>query len=329
MSLSLEPLDQTRGLLPPARLLFLAVIFWVFLVDGQEIFAQKPPDESANSGTYRLKIVLRLEAEKQNLARISATCPIPVDWPEQSVKLLSETKPAFCKTREQAVPGMGAVMIVQCPQLRAGQAVEIERVYELARSAVSPQLDPKTLRRPPLLPKEMRDTLRSAPGIEIDDQDLQKLADKLGRTQKPPWEFTQAAATWIRGNVQYQTGDFRGAKFALQNRRGDCEDTSALLIALCRIAQIPARTVWVEGHAYPEFYLEDGQKRGHWIPVQMHGPEAFGSIREARPILQKGDRYRDPVSKQTLRYLPQQALAFGGRAKLTVARSIWSKKSPD
>ena len=52
--------------------------------------------------------------------------------------------------------------------------------------------------------------------------------------------------------------------------------------------------VWVPGHCYPEFYLEDAEGRGHWIPCQAAGTRAFGSMPEHRPILQKGDNFRVP-----------------------------------
>jgi hypothetical protein len=270
-----------------------------------------------------------VEAEKQPLTRISATCPLPVDWPEQTVKLLSENKPPGCKTRERTIPGMGAVWVVECPKLSRGQSLEVERVYEITRSQVIKELKQEQLSRPRMLSRELRGYLRGSPGIETADRELGELAEKLGSTQKPPWEYAQAASQWIRENVRYELGEFRGAKFACQKRQGDCEDLSALMIALCRIAEIPARTVWVEGHAYPEFYLEDGAQQGHWIPVQLHGTEKFGTITETRPILQKGDQYRDPVTRQQVRYLPQQAIAFGGPATLSVTRSILAVEPGD
>ncbi|MCA9071923.1 MAG: transglutaminase domain-containing protein, partial [Planctomycetaceae bacterium] len=212
-------------------------------------------------------------------------------------------------------------------RLPAGQTLEAERIYEIQRFQIITHLDPKTLVRPGVKSRALRGYLGSTPGIETSDRDLKKLAEDLGSRQKSPWEFTQTAAEWIGKNVKYQQGPYRGAEFAYNQRLGDCEDFSALLIALCRIAEIPARTVWVKGHAYPEFYLEDDTKQGHWIPVQLLGPEAFGNLNEAQPILQKGDAYRDPVTRKTVRYLPQQAVAYGGRAKLSISQSIVPDKS--
>ena len=88
------------------------------------------------------------------------------------------------------------------------------------------------------------------------DGELHDLAQELNAPQMSAWQFAQASADWVRKNVEYRLGSYRGAKFAHEQRIGDCEDLSALMIALCRISDIPARTVWVEGHAYPEIHLE-------------------------------------------------------------------------
>ncbi len=288
--------------------------------------AEPPGIEIRHPITYRLKISMRISAEKKPLSRVAATCPIPVDWREQKAKLLSEKKPDGSKSRERTVDGMGALWVWECPKLAAGESVAAERIYEITRFEVVCKLNPETLKRPPIVPRNLRDFLRDSPGIEMGDSDLKALAEKLGGSEKPPWEFAVAARDWIRQHTKYQPGPYRGAKYAFEERRGDCEDLSALWIALCRISKIPARTVWVEGHAYPEFYLEDGEKRGDWIPVELHGPEAFGRIRQFQPILQKGDQYRDPATRQRIRYLPQQATAFGGLPKLQVTRTVLREK---
>lgn len=302
-------------------------MLWVVFGFLGLVCGQESGVEVTQPQTYHLKITLRVEAEKQNLTRVKAMCPIPVDWREQKVKLVSETVPRGVKSREQSIKGMGALWVLDALRLPTGQTLEAERVYEIQRFQIVTTLNPKKVTRPLGKPRDIRPYLSSTPGIPTADRDLQKLAEELGGREKSPWQFTQAAADWVRTNVTYQQGPYRGAEFAYTQRLGDCEDLSALFIALCRIAEIPARTVWVEGHAYPEFYVEDAAKQGHWIPVQLHGPEAFGNLNEANPILQKGDEYRDPISRKTVRYLPQQAIAYGGRAKLAISRSILQKKS--
>jgi hypothetical protein len=98
-----------------------------------------------------------------------------------------------------------------------------------------------------------------------------------------------------------------------------------LFIAAARSQGIPARTVWVEGHCYPEFYLEDEAGVGCWHPCQAAGTRAFGSMPDQLPILQKGDSFRDPdrPGKQ-LRYVAEflkgAAVAAGGKPVVTWIR---------
>ena len=299
----------------------LACLLVALILRSTAVPADEPGIELVNPVTYRLKIELEVKAEGANLTRITAKCPLPDDWREQKVKLLGETKPKGTVSRDQAIQGLGRVWVVSAPRLSAGRSLKFERIYEVKRFQVVSRLDPETLSQPDKVTKNLRAALGSSPGIEIADADLKQLAAELSIKRESPWEYARAAADWVRKNVRYQLGEYRGAKFAFTQRLGDCEDLSALFIALCRIEKIPARTVWVEGHAYPEFYLTDG-KAGFWIPVQLHGPEAFGSIKETRPILQKGDSYRNPRSRRTVRYLPQEAIAYGGKANLSVKRTI-------
>ena len=86
--------------------------------------------------------------------------------------------------------------------------------------------------------------------------------------------------------------------------------------------------MWIEGHAYPEFYLEDGEGKGYWIPAQVAGPPWFGRMAEYRPILQKTDRLRDPIRRRFVRYVPQTARASGGAPRLSISRTMLTDEKP-
>ena len=80
---------------------------------------------------------------------------------------------------------------------------------------------------------------------------------------------------------------------------------TSLFVAICRNAKIPSRMVWIPGHCYPEFYLEDGQGEGHWFPCQAAGTRQFGEMDEYRPVLQKGDRFKVPEKRTPVRYVSE------------------------
>ncbi len=95
---------------------------------------------------------------------------------------------------------------------------------------------------------------------------------------------------------------------------------------MCRASGIPARTVWVPDHCYPEFYLVDGEGKGHWFPCQAAGTRAFGEMPEQRPILQKGDNFRVPEKKRPQRYVAEflsgTTIQGGGKPKVRWVREL-------
>ena len=78
--------------------------------------------------------------------------------------------------------------------------------------------------------------------------------------------------------IDYVEGPDKGAIETLRDGQADCQGRSMVFIALCRANKIPARMVWVDGHAYAEFYLEHAEGKGHWYPVESAGTRAFGEM---------------------------------------------------
>jgi hypothetical protein len=144
-----------------------------------------------------------------------------------------------------------------------------------------------------------------SPYIESRHPQIRSLAKEIVAERQDAWERVEAMYDWVRANVKYQEGELKGALAAMRDGNGDCEELTSLFIALCRANKIPARTVWIPGHCYPEFYLEDTAGNGHWIPCQAAGSRAFGSMPEFRPILQKGDSFRVPEKKDQQRYVAE------------------------
>jgi hypothetical protein len=164
-----------------------------------------------------------------------------------------------------------------------------------------------------------------SPKIESRDPRIRALAKEIGADKENAWDRVEAIYDWVRAKVKYKTGDLKGAVAALKDGTGDCEELTSLFIAICRAAGIPARTVWVPGHCYPEFYLEDKEGKGHWFPCQAAGTRAFGGIPENRPILQKGDCFHPPWNRRIQQrymaeYLSGTPSPGGGQPKVTFIR---------
>ena len=137
--------------------------------------ADPDADETATSvlrycdpKTYRAHFAITVRASRSAVRNVIATCPVPVDWPEQQVRLVSESKPAVAAVRVTELPGLGAMLIVRVPALPAGAAVTVERVYEITRLKIECTLDPTELTVPDDLPRDVRAHLKSA--LDVDDR---------------------------------------------------------------------------------------------------------------------------------------------------------------
>jgi len=286
-----------------------------------------PALELADPRTYRLKVIIRVEAPDGAVKNVVAMGPIPMDWPEQRVRLISQKLSPLAKCSETILKGQAAILKLQVPQIAKGGSAFVERLYEITRYRTKFSIPGDQLKLPKSNPTELREQAAGdAPGMETKSPKMIELTQALRKSSEDAgaWETIKSFWSWTRDNVKFENGDFRGALFAIENRCGDCEEMSALFVGMCRLSSIPARTVWVEGHDYPEFYLLDQQGKGHWIPAQVVGPPWFGEITEYRPIFQKGDRFYDPLQKEYVRYVPHTVKAADGQAapKLIVDHQI-------
>ncbi len=137
--------------------------------------------------------------------------------------------------------------------------------------------------------------------------------------QNSGWAQAEAIYDWVREKIEYRFDpNIKSSRQALDDGYGDCEELTSLFVAMCRAVKIPARAVWVPGHCYGEFYLEDAQGRGTWFPCQAAGSRNFGAMPEERPILQKGDNFRVPGHREPKRYVQETVTAKNAQAAPTV-----------
>ncbi|MFO0902699.1 MAG: transglutaminase-like domain-containing protein [Pirellulales bacterium] len=274
--------------------------------------AAPPPENGVRLDEHRVqkwKIGVVIKAPG-NCSGVFCTVPVPTDWPEQKVKIVSEEiSPQVKNVQFRVLDGGVRQMLIDIPQIKAGETVTALLTYEVDRSSIRPPLDPAIFQLPNTakLPKEVRMYLAPSPLIESTHPTLAKLAKEVlaGKEDADAWTKVETIYDWVREHVEYFEGPIKGALAAYKDKRGDCEELTSLFIALCRANKIPARTVWVPDHCYPEFYLVDDQGRGHWIPCQAAGTRNFGGIPEFRPVLQKGDNFKVPERKDAVRYVPE------------------------
>ncbi len=254
----------------------------------------------------RWKVGMKITAPAGPCAGIFGTATIPTDWPEQEVRLLEEDLSPEVKDIKYRVLDNGVKqMLISIPMLEAGREAHAYVTVEVTRSSILGPKDPTQFVIPKRLPREIGKFLAPSPKIESRHGKIRKVARELKLDDATAWEQVEAIYDWVRDNVEYTNGPLKGAVAALEDGTGDCEELTSLFIALCRVNKIPARTVWIPGHCYPEFYLHDADGNGHWFPCQAAGTRDFGNMPDFRPILQKGDNFRVPEKKEPQRYVAE------------------------
>ena len=260
----------------------------------------------AVSTKYRAGMIFEARANG-GCKDLLGTAPVPTDFPEQKVRTLEENFPRSARVDYRDLKEGGArQMVFRMRELKPGQRVEATVLFEVTRRPLLPPSQPEIYAFPKTVPRDLRRYLKAGDYIESTSKTVRKLAsdiiEQVEETNKDAtdWEKIDALFEYVRTEISYKEAQIekpmRGALAALRTRDGDCEDMSALFIAMCRSLDVPARLVRVPGHCWAEFYLVDDEKNGHWFPAQVAGTEELGSMQDVRVILQKGDAFRLPES---------------------------------
>jgi transglutaminase-like putative cysteine protease len=172
--------------------------------------------------------------------------------------------------------------------------------------------DPRRLRATSTDP-DARRYLTPEPLIESDDPEIRAEAAKAVRSVTAVRARAEALTRYVNGLLEKKpTVSIPSAREVLRTKVGDCNEHTALYVAMARALGIPARIsvglVFVRGafyyHAWPEVYLDEGG-RGFWLPVDPTLNEFPADATHVRLA-------RGGLDKQTV------ILPLVGRLKMTV-----------
>ena len=265
----------------------------------------------ANERTERWQVGVIVQAGGGRVTGIVATLPIPMDWPEQTGRSVDQDiSPQVSNVDYQVLQDGVRQKRVGIARLNPGERAQAVLVLEVVKRDIAAPEATDSLQVPERVDRDMRLYLRPSPYIESTDRRIQQVAREVVAGHDTAWKQVEAIYDWVRANVRYEFDvKIKGAKQAMDDGFGDCEELTSLFVAMCRAADIPARAVWIPDHCYPEFYLEDAQGEGHWFPCQAAGDRAFGFMLEARPVLQKGDSFKIAGSRKPVRYVAETLTA--------------------
>ena len=275
------------------------------------------PQESAAKRGPRLgepdvqqwKIGMIVSASGGPVGRLTGTTTVPMKWPEQGLKLVSQDLSPGVTISYKSY-GTATQMVVNIPRVADGKEVHAILTVAVKRWTLLPPEETEVYTVPDAkaLPAEFKQYLGPSPLIECNHPRIKAIAKQLGQGQTNAWPHVRAIYEWVRKTIQYQkNAPLTGCVEAIDKGSGDCNELTSTFIAICRASGIPARTVQIPGHCYPEFHLLDEEGHGHWFPAEASGTEGFGGIRTHTPILQKGDAFKITVPgkrAETYRLLP-------------------------
>lgn len=287
----------------------------------------------------RYRVGAEIEAKRGAVRDILAIVAVPLACPEQEVTLVEEDISDYVRSHNfRFLAGGGArQMLIKVPRLPNKAEAHAILTFEVRTRTILPPEDTSELVFPKKPPRELKRYLGKSPFIETNHSKIKRLARKIladleqptedsteshpGESAsadgpQPPntitdttpapaitdWQRVEAIYDHVQEAISYVEGPDKSALATLKDGEGDCQNISALFVALCRTCKIPARIVWVHEHNYPEFCLADAEGGLHWFPCESSGTRAFGEMPLARVIMQKGDNFKVPERRKALRY---------------------------
>ncbi len=221
------------------------------------------------------------------LTELEIWLPLPISSESQTIQAVQVPGPMKVH-EEETRTGRVARFFSRQNLPQPGENDRLELSYSVRPKAVHADLDRVFATRwddAPAKP-DGPSYLRREPAIEIDLNRIRTQAAELKRASNGPGRFAwEAYGRVIEQTVYTRMGKLKGAKFCLEKGQGECGDYSALFVALCRAAGVPARPVvgylinekaatW---HVWAEFRLPTGE----WIPVDGSGGDGDERRRKA------------------------------------------------
>lgn len=293
------------------RLLYRALLSTLLLVAGSSTSGSADEllrYESPQTQTW--KVGLQLDTRGSTIVDAIATFPIFMEWPEQAVRLVDQQIDAsvsFWEARDN-LDGVKQIFARMNRIDGSNSSTDILLTFQIDKSRIvgpsSQQI--AGLQIPKRIDKSLRGGMGSSPFINTSDNRIKAISKQIAAADaENDWQRVERVYDWVRENIEYVEGDLKTVSQALRDGTGDCEEMTSIFIAICRNLKIPARMVWIPGHCYPEFYLENEDQEGAWFPCQVAGTRQFGKMDEYRPIIQKGDRFRVPEQTGLQRYVSE------------------------
>jgi hypothetical protein len=287
-----------------AGLLLLSVILPANVVAQEDQPDLISPLNYVAPKTVEMLIGVQITPGDGNVIETSAQTVFPTQWPEQTVEVVEANIPAAVQYKFRDLPGNNRQLLFFMPLISPGDPIVAQLKVRIEKSHIVGPTETSQFVAPRRPSSTIKQYLSPSPYIDSNNAEIKRIVKQIDASEPPDaWKRVELLYDWVRDNIVYTKGELKNVQQALRDLKGDCEEMTSIFVALCRAARVPARCVWVPGHCYPEFYLEDKDGKGHWFPCQVAGTRNFGNMPDYMPILQKVDRFKVPERNEIQRYL--------------------------
>ena len=225
-----------------------------WITDTGEVVLEKSPMgfqtlRETQAEAQMMAVPFNVRNDLLSASAIVPTGRVPIDEPRDVRRLKLRLTGAAIDWTE--IGGVGQVVDGDIVEIRDAQSLQSESIEEVAR-----YLEPE-----PLIESAAPEIIAEAQNAVATVSGARARAERLTRHVNAILE-------------KKPTVSIPSAREVLRTRVGDCNEHTALYVAMARAIGIPARIavglVSVRGafyyHAWPEVYVSDGT-RGHWLPV--------------------------------------------------------------
>ncbi len=284
--------------------------------DGKWIWTEPPKDQTGYLEPRQFDVSIGMQIQASGAARgLRATTTVPVQLPEQKIEDRRIQTQGCVANFRQLAPEAGQLMLF-APSVVAGQVITAVARFRLTLYKEYQGYKKEQFPAKQDFPREFRKVyMYDSPGIQTRQKVVRDLAKKIGGQFEHPWDKAKAFHGWVWENIKARVQGYTSVIEALRERIGDCEERAAVFVAFCRASGIPARLVWVPNHNWAEFYLNDQDGKGHWIPAHTSAYSWFGWTGAHEMVLQKGDNIPMPEKSKNQRLLADWMQWHGARPK--------------
>ena len=165
--------------------------------------------KTGDAQTHKWKAGIVVTAVGGPCKSIVGYVPVPIEWPEQTVKVVEQEISPGVKVSYQTLDETAKLMVLHIAFIAAGEQAKAVMTFEVNRSMQLAPDDKTAFVLPAAkdLTPALRRYLAASPKIEIQNPKILKAAKETGADAKLAWDRVEALYDWTRTQVKYKTGD--------------------------------------------------------------------------------------------------------------------------